>query len=846
MVLDDLNARLAPHGLHFAPDVATSSRATIGGMIANNSCGAHSIVYGRTVDHLAGLTVVLSDGSVTIWPSSAPAVSDRARLIETRLAQIARTYRAEIEARFPKVMRRNGGYALDRIADTPRAIDPTRIVCGSEGTLCLIVDAVLRLTPLPAHRALLLVHFDDLLNSLSAVPLILEHAPAAVELVDQMIFGAARIDPASRGCADLVDFDAAALLIVEFFGDAATDLQPRLADLERALSAAGLGRSPRQVHEEQAQEAVWTMRKRGLGLLMARPGDVQGQGFVEDTAVDPSRLRDYIERFQRILSEEGIEEASYYAHASVGVIHVRPALNLKTATDVERMRRVADRVSDLALEFGGAMTAEHGDGLVRSCWIDKMFGPTIVRAFEEVKDAFDPEGLFNPGKIVHAPPMTDNLRFGADYRSVDIKTHLDFSEHGGFAGLAQMCSGVGDCRRRAAGTMCPSFMATGDEMHTTRARANALRIALSNRGLLHGLGDAALDEVMDLCLLCKACIAECPTGVDMARLKVEWLAHRNKCHGLSRAGRMAADAPRLARMASRFPRLSNLLLQARPVRAILEARYELDRRVPMPGLAHRTFRHWFKRRRRSHHRKSNGCPPVVYLVDTWTNYYTPQVGMAAVRLLEAAGYTVIVPELECCGRTLISKGLLDEARQLAKTNVQRLVTFADTRTPIVGTEPSCVLTLTDEYPRLLCNDDARTVARVAQTVETFLHCVLTAEPGRLRFGALHRRILYHGHCHEKALVGTSAAMAMLNRPPGFEAEEIDSGCCGMAGSFGHEKAHYDVSRAIGAERLFPAVHHRGDRHIAVSGFSCRHQIATHTGVTARHSVEHLADALPPI
>ncbi len=841
VVLDALNAFLAPHGAHFAPDVATSSRATIGGMIANNSCGAHSVIYGRTVDHVAALTVVLADGSVTTWPSTAGAGEGRGSAIERELSRIVDTYREEVVARFPKVLRRNGGYGLDSLCASGEPVDPTRIVCGSEGTLCLVAEAVLKVTPLPKCRSLLLVRFDALLDAFSATPSLLLNGPAAVELVDRLVLaGAARDASADRYC-ELVDLGAEALLMVEFFGAQQVEVDTRIEETQRVLASSGIDHSTRVIRDPQRQNAVWEMRKRGLGLLMSSPGDVQSCAFVEDTAVDPSRLRDYMERFQSILAEEGVRDTAYYAHASVGEIHVRPALNLKTAEGVVQMHRIADRVSDLALEFGGAMTGEHGDGIVRSCWIEKMYGPTIATAFAEVKRAFDPEGLMNPGKIVEPLEMTEHLRYGPEYSVESVKTHTDYRAHGGFTGVSEMCSGIGQCRQRQSGTMCPSFVATGDETHTTRARANALRVAMSNRGLLDGLSDPALDEVMDLCLMCKACKSECPTGVDMAALKSDWLSHRNMRLGVSRGARFAADTPRVARILSRVPRLANILGRSSLVRGLLERRYGLDRRITPPRLATTTFRKWF-----DHHRKQRARtdgPVVAYLVDTWTNYYTPSVGVAATRVLEAAGFRVVVPRFECCGRTKISKGLLGEAKHLAENNIRRFAPFADTRTPIVGTEPSCVLTLCDEYPRLVPTDDARAVAGIARTIESFLDEVLQVDPGRVRFNERRQRILYHAHCHQKALVGTASAMRLLAKPPGYQVEEIGAGCCGMAGAFGHEVGHYEVARAIGSERLFPAVRDRADAEIAVSGFSCRQQIAHHTGVEAVHVIELLARAL---
>jgi len=840
VVLDELNAHLAAYGLQFAPDVATSSRATIGGMIANNSCGAHSIVYGRTVDHVVELTVTLADGRVVTFPSRETDGSEK--LFEAALGRIRDENFEEIERRFPKVLRSNGGYGLNRLGPPGTPADAVKILCGSEGTLGIVVRAKLRLAPIPRCTGLVVLHFSTLLDALAATPAILRYKPAAVELVDKLIVDAGRANAAMARRFDFLVGDPAALLVVEFFDDSDTSLASRVEILLSDREVTGATYSASRVLDPVRQADVWKLRTSGLGLLMSKPGDAQPYAFVEDSAVDPSRLREYIERFAAILDREGVH-AGYYAHASVGCIHVKPVLNLKDGGDVERMRRIAEAVSDLALEFGGAMTGEHGDGIVRSCWIEKMYGPRITAAFKEVKRLFDPQGILNPHKIVDPWPMTEHLRYGPSFATQSVKTHLDFAGYGGMAGLAGMCTGVGQCRQRLVGTMCPSYMATGDETHTTRARANALRIALSNRGLLAGLDDPHLAEVMDLCLSCKACKTECPTGVDMARLKAEYLARRILTHGASRRARLIAELPERLAWVSRFPRTSNLLAQSTPFRALVERRFGIDRRVPPPRLATTTFRAWYRRhqRRRGYRNESRGA--VIYFVDTWTNYFTPQVGIAAVKLLEGAGFSVDCPRTVCCGRPAISQGLLAEARQLAEIKVLRLSQAATPGVPIVGSEPSCILTLVDEYPQLVRTQGARRVASQTFTMESFLRRVLDERPDALRFRPTQSSLLYHAHCHQKAMVGSADAVALLGAVWGGEASEINSGCCGMAGSFGHEVEHYDVARAIGEQRLFPAIRGREEAEVAVSGFSCRQQIEHHTDVHAKHVVEYLADQL---
>ncbi len=843
VVLDELNDQLKPHGLYFAPDPATSSRATVGGTVSNNASGSHSIVIGRTNDHVQSLDVVLSDGSMHTWGETARHTDNPlAKQCEDVLSAVAGECADEIARRYPNILRKNGGYALDRLTADSGRVNVEQVICGSEGTLAVVVRATLKLLPLPKHKTLVVVHFDELMDALGSVPPLLEHKPAAVELVDKFILDAARANPIMAKRGRFLQGDPAAILAAELYDEDEGMLEHRVQGLLDDLKAKSIGYAASVLREAARQADVWEMRKAGLGLLMSKPGDNQPIPFVEDASVPPSRLREYIERQQRIFHEEGCEQAGYYAHASVGLLHVRPVLNMKMAEDVQRMKRIGDRVSSLVVEFGGAMTGEHGDGIIRSSWLEKQYGPKIIEAFRRIKQTFDPHGILNPGKIVDPLPMTENLRFGPDFRTEEPRMMLDFTAYGGMAGLAAMCTGVGQCRQRLVGTMCPSYQATGDETDTTRARANALRLALSNRDILDGLSAPELERVFDLCISCKACKTECPTGTDVARLKTEWLAYRNRHFGVPARSRMIGRSVELAWWGSAFAPLSNWIAQAAPVRAWLERRYGIDRRVPPPKFVRRTFRKWYARHRKNRDAGADK-PKVVYFVDSWANYYQPDVGIAAVKVLEALGYHVIAPPTKCCGRPLISKGLLPEAKLLAEQNVEVLSPFADRRIPIVGTEPSCVSVLQDEMPQLVRDLDSRRIADLSMNIETFVARELERRPDALRFRTDRPAVVYHGHCHQKALVGTDDAMAVLNASAANAASEINSGCCGMAGSFGHEVEHYEVSRAIGEQRLFPAIRDRGDAEVVVSGFSCRHQIEHHTGVHPKHVVEYLAEAL---
>lgn len=889
VVLDDLNAAAAAHGLHFPADVATASRATIGGMIANNSCGAHSVYFGRTVDYVESLTVALSDGSIATWRhadyrdlpgmGAATAIQRRASLavsgprtasqvrVESVLDRVRATYQDEVLAQYPRVLRRNGGYALDRLCLSDE-VNPATIICGSEGTLALVVSATLRLVPLPKHRALAVLHFDDVLDAVGATPRLLAHRPAAVELVDDLILKAG-IPLVPRAISEqFLDVCPRAILVCELYDDDEASLRTRMAAVEADIRQSGVARDIRTVFDPTVQLAVWMIRNKGFGLLMSKPGDRHPYEFIEDAAVDPAHLRDYIADVDTMLRDEGVTDVGYYAHASVGVIHVRPTLNLKRTDDVQRMRRIAEKTVELVMKYGGAMTGEHGDGLVRSEWLERLYGPRIVQAFREVKQAFDPHNLFNPRKIVDPLPMDERLRYAAHPRSVPLQTYFDYSTHGSLQGLVNMCSGVGQCRQKLVGTMCPSYMATLDEQHTTRARALALRSALTQGGLIDGLDDPALDEVMDLCLSCKACKTECPTGVDMARMKSEWLAHRNSTRGVPWSARFLAAAPQLAALGSVFPRWSNAMLRSPMVRGAMERLFGVDRRVAPPAFAPQTFRQWFDARKRAmpsavarpgamptavgsaYPRGEKPPAPghrgqVVYFADTWMNHYWPQVGQAAVRLLEAAGFEVVCPTLACCGRPAISKGLLDQAVEAAKANVEALTPYVDAGAWIVGSEPSCILTFIDEVPHFVRTAAAQRVASRIRTVEQLLVETLAADPTAIVWSSdlSPRRVLLHGHCHQKALIGTAPALALLRAIPGCDAHEINSGCCGMAGSFGHEHEHYDVARAIGEQRLFPVVRNRGEAEIAVCGFSCREQIGHHTDAGVRSVLEIAAASL---
>jgi FAD/FMN-containing dehydrogenase/Fe-S oxidoreductase len=846
VVLDELNGFLRPHRLQFAPDVATSNRASVGGMMGNNSSGAHSVLYGKTVDHVIAQRVVLADGSEaqlrelteSEWERSASGTGLEARAYRT-VARVIRENAEEVDRRFPRIMRRVGGYNLDEFVRRGHR-NLARLTVGSEGTLVVVAEATLNLVRLPQATGLLVAHFTDLIEALEAAPECLANGPSAVELTDRMILGLSRRNAALANAASFLQGDPAAILVIEFYGDCAAEVAAKVTQLADRLTARGLGYAWVPVLAPEEQQVVWNVRKAGLGLLMGMKGDVKPVGFVEDTAVAPEALADYIRRFQGILSEHGCQ-ACYYAHASVGCLHVRPLLNLKQPDDVARMRSIAAAVSDLVLEYGGAMSAEHGDGLVRSEFQEKMFGQRLYAAFQEIKAAFDPDWIMNPGKIVRAPRMDQNLRTGPEYRPISIQTHFDFSRDGGFAGAVELCSGVGACRKKLDGTMCPSYRATMEEMHSTRGRANLLRAALSGSLPPEELSGGKIHAALDLCLECKACKSECPSNVDMAKLKYEFLARYHAAHGMPLRARLFAGVATAGRWGARFPAAANWLARCAGSRWFMDRFLGIDRRRRLPSFARETFRDWWRRHQAPP--RASGRGAVVLIADTFTNFNEPETGIAAVRLLEAFGYRVQVPEVRCCGRPMISKGLLAEAKEHGRFNLGLLAPHAREGKPVLGLEPSCAATFRDDYVDLVGGPEAAVVASQTLLVEQFL--------GERRGGGdaeLFRReargVLLHGHCHQKALFGTRGALAALRLVPGWEAEEIPSGCCGMAGAFGYEKEHYDVSMKIGELSLLPHVRAAApETLILASGISCRQQILDGTGREALHPVVALAGAL---
>jgi Fe-S oxidoreductase len=713
-----------------------------------------------------------------------------------------------------------------------------RLVVGSEGTLLTILEARVRLVRRPRATALDVIHYHDMQEALESSQAILETGPYAVEVTDKVILDLARANIEQSRRMGWVQGDPAAIMIVEYTGESEAEARSKVEALEARRTRDRFGYAAHAAYDAGEQRTIWNLRKAGLGLLLGMKGDKKPIAFVEDTCVEPRHLAQFVPRFKEIFAKHDTVGA-YYGHCSVGCLHIRPVIDLKVPRGMDQVRAIADEITALVVEFGGTISSEHGDGRARSPFLERMYGPTLMEAFRALKRAFDPDNRMNPGNIVDSPGILENLRYGVQYKTWEPVTLLDFSEGGGFAASVEMCNGVGACRKKLEGTMCPSYMATRDEEHSTRGRANALRAVLSGRLPPAEFTGKRLYEVMDLCLECKGCKAECPANVDMAKMKYEFLHHYYQANGLPLRNRLFGRIGALSRFAARLPTISNWMVQVPFNRWLMDKVLGIDRRRPLPAFAPQTFTDWFAGR------PVPAAAPrgeVVLFHDTFVTYNTPEIGQAAVQLLEAAGYRVVLVDRKCCGRPLISKGMLLEAREHAAWNVARLHPYAARGVAIVGLEPSCLLTLRDEYVDLLRTEEARTVARQSALLEQFL--LRERERGlTLPFKAGEREALLHGHCHQKAIVGTAPTVGVLTWA-GYKVTEVDSGCCGMAGSFGFEREHYDVSVALGNRRLAPAVKAApAATEVVAPGISCRQQIQHLAGRRARHPAEVLWEAL---
>ncbi|HWI15369.1 MAG TPA: FAD-linked oxidase C-terminal domain-containing protein [Burkholderiales bacterium] len=851
VVLDHLNAYLKPHGLWYPVDVSTSAQATLGGMAGNNSCGSRSIEYGNMVHNVLGIDAVMPDGARYRFgevPSDLSRVGGPPGYVELvrRIRAIAQRESEEIELRYPKLLRRVGGYNLDMML--PETFNMAHLLVGSEGTLAYSERLHLKLSPLPRHKALGVCHFPTFYRAMEAPQHIVKLKPTAVELVDHTMIRLARENPAFKATVDrFIVGEPQAILLVEFAGEDRDTQLRKLRELVELMADLGLPGTVVEIPDPALQRDVWEVRKAGLNIMMSMKGDGKPVSFIEDCAVPLEHLAEYTDRLTQVFHKHGTE-GTWYAHASVGTLHVRPILNMRE-DGAHKMRAIAEEAAAMVKQYKGSYSGEHGDGLVRSEWIAPFFGPKLVGAFEEIKAIFDPRDLMNPGKIVRPSKQDDRalFRYKPGYRTTVPKTALDWSEWGGFDKAVEMCNNNGTCRKFDAGVMCPSYRATRDERHLTRGRANTLRLALSGQLGEGALASQEVYDTLDLCVSCKGCKRECPTGVDMAKMKIEFLHAYHREHGLPLKNRLVAYLPRYAPFASKIPALMNIRNRVPALAALMEKLVGFSEKRTLPAWRSDAF---LRDAPRTPARGAAG--EVVLWVDTFNNYFESENARAAHEVLVAAGYTVHVarPADEgrplCCGRTFLASGLVEEARREMTRAVQALAPYVERGVPVIGLEPSCLLGLRDELLSILPGERSRALAENALLLEEFIAREHAAGRWSLKFNAvLQTTALVHGHCHQKAFDVMPALKKTLGLIPALNVEVIESSCCGMAGAFGYDAKHYDVSMKMAEAALLPKVRAAGQNTIVIAGgTSCRHQIDEGAHREAVHLARVLQAALP--
>ncbi|MCE7041784.1 FAD-binding and (Fe-S)-binding domain-containing protein [Dyadobacter sp. CY312] len=866
VIRDDLNKHLAQYGLLFGPETSTASRAMIGGMIGNNSCGLHSITWGSTRDHLLEVKALLSDGSETTFKNQTTTeyiqrVSGKQIESKREQAILAGMWgmlsnpvdKELIRKQFakPTVTRRNSGYALDALVDgyEKDQVNLCNLIAGSEGTLCFVTEAKIALVDvMPIYVGVVCVHANSLAESLHANRVAMKHQPKASELVDRYIMDFTKNHKVYSQNRFFIEGDPAALLMVEFWGNTMEEVQAQSDPLVAELKQAGLGYAYPVLFGDEANKA-WEIRKAGLGLIRNLPGDTQPVNLIEDCAVAVEDLPEYIADLELLLAEHQLH-ASYYAHAGAGELHVEPMINLKTSEGKQKFRDVLADTAKLVKKYNGALSGEHGDGRLRGEFIPYMMGEEVYEMFRQVKKIWDPNGIFNANKIVDTPPMNEFLRYGQDQPATVLPTTFDFSRQESMLRMAEKCSGSGDCRKTelTGGTMCPSYMATRSERDTTRARANMLRRYLTP-DTSKNTSQEMVKEVLDLCLSCKGCKSECPSSVDVGKMKAEFTQQYYETHGIPMRSKLIANFSKQMKLASIAPWAFNGVFGNTALRKVANKMVGFHPDRSMPHLDSTTFKSWYNKRKRTQSLTPHTQNRRVYIFcDEFTNYNDAQVGQKAVLLLEKLGYEVIIPEHTESGRSYLSKGFVKEAQKLAIQNVDLLKDLITYDAPLVGIEPSAILSFRDEYidlvPENMC-DAAVKISENALLFEEFIAREIDAKRiNKSVFSTEKRLIKLHGHCHQKALSTMSASKKALSLPENYHVQLIPSGCCGMAGSFGYEEEHYEVSMKIGELVLFPTVRQQPEEVIiAAPGTSCRHQIKDGTGRVAKHPVEILWEAV---
>ena len=841
MIRDELNKVLSPLNLHFAPDPATTSRANVGGMVGNNSSGMKSILYGKTVDHVLEARVLLADGielqlkNLSLSEYDAEEKSGgRKGEIYSKFKSIVQQNADEVKKRFPKIMRRVGGYNLDEFVDHEQW-NLAKLITGSEGTLAITLELKLNLEPLPKFKTVCALHFDTFLNAIGTVSEILKYKPAAVEIIDETVIRMSRENLTTRDYCHFIEGNPGAILLVEFYDDDQDKVMDRTLKMAEDLRQQGKCYASPAYPQGKEYDEVLLVRKKGLGLMMGMTGGPKPLAFIEDAAVPLEHLPTYIDQVVKICEKYGTHPAMY-AHASVGLIHVRPILDLRKPEDVEKMKNIANEAFELVVKYGGSWSGEHGDGMVRSPFNERFFGPQLYSAFKEVKQLFDPDNLMNPGKIVDAEPMDVNLKTGGNYRDQPVPSQFHYRNEGNFTESVHMCTGVGECRKTIGGTMCPSFKATRDEEHSTRGRANALRMAMSNQLDDQGLASPRLHKALDLCLSCKACKSECPSNVDMAKMKSDVLQLYYDKHGAKLRDKLIRDSAKASsRFAGALSGIINAIQHTSLFKSAMHGLAGFDKRRTLPDYTSEPFYKWFEKNGSSQPRQEK---QVVLFADTYLNYHEPQVGIAAFELLTGCGYEVILANVGCCQRPKISHGFLRDARKEGQSTIDKLKVYLDKGLDIVVCEPSCASALNEDLPDLIDAEQlAQQLKKQVMMIDVFINKEMAAGRIKTKLKPIGGDISIHGHCHQKALYGT-ASMKKTLRANGNSINEIPSGCCGMAGSFGYEKEHYDLSEKIGESILFPKVRSlKEGTSLVANGFSCRHQITHFTGVKPKHWVE---------
>ena len=864
VVLDELNKMLEPYGLFFGPETSTSNRCMMGGMLGNNSCGARSLIYGSTRDHTLEVKAVLSDGSETVFKALSNKEFEEKCKLKSLEGAIYRNIdkmlsdadnQKEIKAQFPDpaLKRRNTGYALDLLLDSEpfggnQPFNFCKLLAGSEGTLAFTTEIKLNLVPLPPkHKGLVCIHLDTIEKALKANLVALKHKPRAVELMDQTILELTRKNRDQNKNRFFIKGNPAAILIVELGEATAEAVKAKAVQLEKSMRDTGYGyHFPLITGKDIAK--VWDLRKAGLGVLNNMAGDAKPASVIEDTAINPEVLPEYIADINRMLEGYG-KSCVYYAHIATGELHLRPVLNLKDKNDVELFYKIAHDTALIVKKYRGSLSGEHGDGRLRGEFIPLMVGQHNYQLLKEVKKTWDPDGIFNPGKITDTPGMNEQLRWTPGKPTPEIKTWFDFSKDLGIVRAAEKCNGTASCRKSEiiGGTMCPSYMATRDEKNSTRGRANILREFLNKTDVKNPFDHKEIYEALDLCLSCKACKSECPSSVDVAKMKAEFLQHYYDSHGVPLRARLIANIAKVNRLGSYVPWLYNFVQQNKLLSGWSAKLFGFASERRFPLLSKTRLDKWYKKNKSAlGTRFPNG---KVYLFnDEFTRFNDADIGVKAIRLLTRLGYEVIIPRHLESARTYLSKGLVKKAKQIAQSNVLLLKDVVNGQSPLVGIEPSAILTFRDEYIELVdksLQKDAEKLASNSFMIDEFLNAEM--EKGNIsknQFTKERKHIKLHGHCHQKSLASTKPTLSVLGFPENYTVEEIPSGCCGMAGAFGYEKEHYELSMKVGELVLFPAVRNAAkETLIAAPGTSCRHQIKDGTQRTALHPVEILFDAL---